>query len=123
MIPNLARIYASMLKRTMILPGDDGCWLFDGALDQNGHGNVRIKVFKGGEWVWSCTKAHRISYLFNFGEIPEGLVVRHKCDIRRCVAPHHILAGTQKENVRDMIQRNRYRGFKKEKVVAEECPF
>lgn len=85
---------------------ETGCWLFEGARDQNGHGNVFVATVDGRD-VYD--KAHRIAYREHHGPIPEGHVVRHKCDTANCVAPHDLETGTQLMNVQDMIDRNRCR--------------
>jgi hypothetical protein len=41
------------------------------------------------------------------GQIPEGYVIRHKCDVRRCINPEHLIAGTHAQNVRDRVERKR----------------
>lgn len=54
-------------------------------------------------------RAHRISWVLNVGAIPAGLNVLHKCDVRCCVNPAHLFIGTQKDNVLDMIAKDRRR--------------
>ena len=42
-----------------------------------------------------------------FGEIPEGMVLRHKCDNYSCINPEHLTIGTNKQNRQDMVERGR----------------
>ena len=42
-----------------------------------------------------------------FGEIPEGMVVRHKCDNTICINPEHMELGTQLDNIKDTVERGR----------------
>jgi hypothetical protein len=48
----------------------------------------------------SSTMAHRASYQAFRGEIPDGLVIDHKCKVRCCVNPDHLEPVTYKENNR-----------------------
>ena len=41
------------------------------------------------------------------GQIPKGLVIMHHCDNTRCINIDHLQAGTQRENLRDMIAKGR----------------
>jgi len=51
--------------------------------------------------------AHKISYLYYKGTIPENMYVLHHCDNRCCVNPEHLFLGTHKDNMDDMIKKNR----------------
>ncbi|SOR54315.1 Phage protein [Yersinia phage fPS-10] len=42
-----------------------------------------------------------------FGEIPNGLVVRHKCDNPKCFKIEHLELGTAKDNNDDKMKRGR----------------
>lgn len=49
----------------------------------------------------------RVVYMKKYGDISKGMVIRHKCDNRWCCNIEHLEIGTQKDNVRDMIERGR----------------
>jgi len=74
------------------------CWLWIGMVDgQYGR-------FKVGRRRYA---AHRLAYALAYGHCPDDLVVRHTCDTPLCVAPHHLILGTDAENIADRDQRNR----------------
>jgi len=40
-------------------------------------------------------------------EIPKGYCIRHTCDNPACINPKHLILGTQADNVKDRVERNR----------------
>lgn len=50
---------------------------------------------------------YRFIYEECFGEIPAGMVIRHKCDNPSCINPEHLEVGTHADNVADMKSRGR----------------
>jgi hypothetical protein len=49
----------------------------------------------------------RYLYEVENGRLPQNIVVRHTCDNRYCVNLDHLVPGTNLDNVRDMVERNR----------------
>lgn len=53
--------------------------------------------------------AHRASWSFHYGEIPEGMLICHKCDNPPCVNIDHLFLGTPKDNIQDAIKKGRFK--------------
>lgn len=51
---------------------------------------------------------HRFVYSYYKGPIPEGLIVMHSCDNKRCIEEGHLIAGTHKQNSKDMSKKGRW---------------
>ena len=81
------------------------CWDWQGQATGSGYGRIK--------WGGRLESAHRVAYELTFGPIPDdhagyhGTVIRHSCDNRLCCNPRHLLAGSQADNVRDMVERGR----------------
>jgi hypothetical protein len=82
----------------------EGCWLWTGATNPRGYGSIII--LKPTKRVLS---AHRVAYELYVGEIPAGMSVLHRCDVRNCVNPMHLWLGTQADNMADMNAKGRQR--------------
>lgn len=70
------------------------CWLWTGAKHSSGYGVINTMTEKGLDY------AHRISYAWARGPIPEGLHIDHLCRVVACVNPDHLEAVTMAENIR-----------------------
>jgi len=87
---------------------DDECWEYQGTYNRDGYGQTRDTNHR-------TVRAHRVMYQEYYGPIPPGMYVRHTCDNPSCCNPHHLLVGTQADNMRDAIARGRF------KSNAGEC--
>ncbi len=89
----------TIVSRCSVEP-NTGCWLWTENLNMWGYGKVCIQKK---HWI-----AHRASFkIFNKKDIPRGMFVLHKCDVRSCVNPEHLFLGTHKENMKDMVKKGR----------------
>jgi hypothetical protein len=81
-----------------------GCWLWSGAVDKRGYGNLSRK---------GCSRAaHRASWEIHRGPIPlicgdQRMCVCHHCDTPPCVNPDHLFLGTHVENMLDRERKKR----------------
>jgi hypothetical protein len=71
-------------------PMETKCWLCMYSTTRNGYSRV---VVNGKNVI-----AHRYSYEYYKGLIPEDLVVDHLCRVKRCVNPDHLEAVTTTVN-------------------------
>ena len=85
----------------LVVPELGPCWVWRGARNSDGYGVVRDDEGK-------LTLVHRIALATALGRtLAAGEVSRHRCDNRPCARPKHLRAGTQADNVADMIERGR----------------
>lgn len=85
----------------------DGCWRWLGAKHGKGYGHFKMPTGKGDGRI---EKAHRTAYNLYVGEIPDGLMVLHRCDNPSCVNPDHLFLGTNDDNMKDMVAKGRGNG-------------
>jgi hypothetical protein len=78
-----------------------GCWEWLGALDKDNYGTFVFSKERG------KLRAHRVAWeLFKDTQVPK--LVRHTCDNAKCVNPDHLIGGTQKQNIQDALERDRW---------------
>lgn len=90
------------LNEKMVIDTKTGCWLCLGYLNEWGYGRISVNG--------KPKLAHRAMWEVINGVIPDGMLVCHKCDVARCVNPDHLFLGTPKDNVRDCMNKGRFRG-------------
>lgn len=76
-------------------PVETPCREWRGSRLAAGYGLYRRTLLH--RWVWEAVN----------GPIPAGVVVRHRCDNPPCFRYDHLLAGTQADNVADMMAKGR----------------
>lgn len=88
---------------------ETGCWEWDRALNK-GYGALG--------WRGRNYLVHRLAYQLYVAD-PGGLQVNHHCDNRACCNPEHLYAGTQKDNIDDMLGRERSKAKLSDAQVLE----
>ncbi len=74
------------------------CWIWKGSVRTH-YGEI---LFRGHK-----ESAHRVAWILQNGEIPDGMCVLHRCDNPLCVNPSHLFLGTQRENMLDKVAKGR----------------
>lgn len=92
--------------------GIDACWPWQGNLNDNGYGRVRI--------AGRSQYAHRVALSLALGRaVRSGMQACHTCDNPACANPTHVYEGTSADNHADMLARDRApRALLPEPVVA-----
>jgi hypothetical protein len=81
------------------LPGARACWEWRATRTVWGYGQFWLNG--------RHQQAHRVAYELQVGPVPDGLLVLHRCDNRRCVRRSHLRLGTHEANMADMVKKER----------------
>jgi hypothetical protein len=100
-------LYERWQKKLVIPEDPNACWGWIGGTFRRGYGAIG-----SGPPEWKNLRAHRVSYEFHNGPIPDGYLVRHKCDNPKCGNPLHLELGTVQDNTDDKMERGRFRPSK-----------
>ena len=94
-VPILERIEAHIISEL----SENECWTTD------------YRLVRGYPYISQANRDVRLSRVVweahNAEPIPQGMVVMHSCDNPRCVNPHHLSVGTQRDNMRDCAAKRR----------------
>ena len=78
---------------------ESGCLIWTGPVNHEGYGHI--------SYNGKSSRVHMVSYELNYGKIPNGLIVCHKCDIPSCFNPNHLFLGTNQDNMKDRDNKGR----------------
>ena len=87
-------------KKYTIPEPNTGCLLWTGSVDQHGYGGLRVSG--------KIKRATHLALELSGRPLPHGMRALHSCDNPYCVNADHLFAGTQKDNVADMMVKNRH---------------
>lgn len=90
----------------------DECWHWKIKKGLNAYGQFRSKEL-------GPVGAHRFAFYMANGFLP--VEVMHTCDVRSCVNPNHLRAGTRSANMQDMLAKGRGNFTRRPKGEAHGC--
>lgn len=100
------------MKHVQLPENLEECWIWTGARKYDGYGFFNA--------FGKLRLAHRVSYKMFIGDFSDSFLVLHRCDNPPCVNPKHLFLGTPKDNVLDMIEKNRHSKTRSMKRVTED---
>lgn len=87
--------------RRVAVASESECWLWTGGKSRTGYGQTTFN--------YQHRLAHRVSWELTHGEIPDGMMVCHRCDNPACCNPEHLFIGSNSDNQLDSVLKGRSR--------------
>lgn len=78
------------IRNNIIIDALTNCWNWQKSVTSEGYGQLTEN-----RKYWTT---HRYVYTKIYGNIPDGMVIRHLCHNKRCCNPEHLAMGTQRDN-------------------------
>ena len=95
--PGLTLYSHAQVAALIVIDHDIGCWHWPGTIKKTGYGSVSFP----GNWDNAHhppVEAHRYMFDTLVADIPYGLLIHHRCEVKDCWNPFHLEALTPKEH-------------------------
>lgn len=89
--------------------GPEECWLWRGVRGGKRYGTFFLRNTRdaSGRTKKIYGGSNRVAYTIGCGQIPDGFMVCHRCDVPGCCNPGHLFVGTQADNMIDCARKLR----------------
>jgi hypothetical protein len=79
--------YQELIKSSIVVDDERGCWLWRGQISNSGYGRLMVS---DGHQQTRIDSAQQISYIAFIDTPADGMMARQVCGNRLCVNPQHL---------------------------------